>query len=280
MHNGLRQVFTLLLTLLSALAVGLGADIVLACRLRTPARRAVFRQRRLPPPLDWHEAGRLLIGFALLNMVIAAWDYAVLTLDWIAASGTGDFILVLQGSAIQIAALALVMASVRSKQAWQDRALRRTPHALLVHVRQATLSCAGMMPLFWLASVVSWLLLTHTPYEFEPQTVVRLLHDGQTPRWLNGLLIAIAVTVAPIWEETLFRGILMPLFSRRLGRAPAILLSSALFALMHVHVPSLLPLFVIACAFSLAYIYTGSMAVPILMHALFNAIQLLMVALV
>jgi len=47
------------------------------------------------------------------------------------------------------------------------------------------------------------------------------------------LFLAMAVFVAPLVEETLFRGYLYPLFARSFGVAPGILLTGLLFGLMH-----------------------------------------------
>jgi membrane protease YdiL (CAAX protease family) len=38
----------------------------------------------------------------------------------------------------------------------------------------------------------------------------------------------------------------------------------------------MMPLFVIAVAFSLAYIYSGSIVVPMVMHGLFNGVNVAM----
>jgi len=47
------------------------------------------------------------------------------------------------------------------------------------------------------------------------------------------LFMAMAVLVAPLVEETLFRGYLYPLFARSFGILPGILVTGALFGLMH-----------------------------------------------
>ena len=47
------------------------------------------------------------------------------------------------------------------------------------------------------------------------------------------LLMAMAVFVAPLVEETVFRGYLYPLFAKSLGILPGILITGALFGLMH-----------------------------------------------
>ena len=43
---------------------------------------------------------------------------------------------------------------------------------------------------------------------------------------------------------------------------------------MHVHLPSLLPLFVLGGCFTLAYEWSGSILVSMTMHALFNFLSL------
>jgi membrane protease YdiL (CAAX protease family) len=47
------------------------------------------------------------------------------------------------------------------------------------------------------------------------------------------MFVAMAVLVAPLVEETLFRGYLYPMFARAFGIGPAILLTGLLFGLMH-----------------------------------------------
>jgi membrane protease YdiL (CAAX protease family) len=47
------------------------------------------------------------------------------------------------------------------------------------------------------------------------------------------LFIGMAVLIAPLVEETLFRGYLYPMFARSFGVTPAILLTGVLFGLMH-----------------------------------------------
>jgi hypothetical protein len=47
------------------------------------------------------------------------------------------------------------------------------------------------------------------------------------------LLMAMAVFVAPLVEETVFRGYLYPLFAKSFGIVPGILLTGVLFGLMH-----------------------------------------------
>ena len=91
---------------------------------------------------------------------------------------------------------------------------------------------------------------------------------------LWNLVFAVGIVLAPVSEELLFRGIGLPLLIRRIGVWPAVCLLSLFFAALHLHIPSLIPLFLIGAAFSLAYLYTGAIAVPIAMHVIFNAVNI------
>jgi membrane protease YdiL (CAAX protease family) len=83
-----------------------------------------------------------------------------------------------------------------------------------------------------------------------------------------------AVIIAPVVEETLFRGFLYGIGKRFTDRWFSAIVVSFLFAAMHQHVGSLVPLFVLAFSFTLAYEATGSLLVPIFMHSLFNALNI------
>ena len=85
------------------------------------------------------------------------------------------------------------------------------------------------------------------------------------------VLLLFALSVAPVFEECLFRGFAYPALKQRYGFWPALLMVSGVFALSHMHAPAFLPLFIFAICLGLAYELTGSLIAPITMHALFNA---------
>jgi len=59
---------------------------------------------------------------------------------------------------------------------------------------------------------------------------------------------------------------------RRTGFWTGTALVSLIFAGLHWHLPSLLPLFLLSAMFSLAYARTQSLLVPMGMHAAFNGV--------
>jgi membrane protease YdiL (CAAX protease family) len=105
-----------------------------------------------------------------------------------------------------------------------------------------------------------------------PQDVVEFLLTSESTRDRMAVLV-MAVAVAPVAEEMIFRGYLYPVAKRYFGSFAAMVASSLLFALLHGHVASIPALFTLAMCLGLAYEKSGSLLVPMIMHAIFNAIS-------
>jgi membrane protease YdiL (CAAX protease family) len=88
------------------------------------------------------------------------------------------------------------------------------------------------------------------------------------------LIIVLAVAIAPVAEEFLFRFFLYGVLKRYFGRVLALTGNALLFAAVHAHLPSFGPLFVLGSCFTLAFEWSGSILVPMTMHALFNSLTL------
>ncbi|MCL1920871.1 MAG: CPBP family intramembrane metalloprotease [Kiritimatiellaeota bacterium] len=102
------------------------------------------------------------------------------------------------------------------------------------------------------------------------QEIFTWLDDPAQPTPVFAAVVFFAVVVAPVSEELLFRGILLPSLAKGRRFGFAVLLNSFYFALIHLHGPSFLPLMLLSALFSVAYAVTGSILTPIIMHAVFN----------
>jgi uncharacterized protein len=118
-------------------------------------------------------------------------------------------------------------------------------------------------------------LLTGVWPELEPQETVKMFAESNSVL-LKSMLLLAAVVSAPLVEEVIFRGFLYPVFKRYTDAWLAAPVNALLFAMVHNHIGSLLPLFVFALAMILAYEVTGCLLVPIFMHALFNGMSSLL----
>lgn len=96
---------------------------------------------------------------------------------------------------------------------------------------------------------------------------------GFSSVWVRGLVAVMAVVIAPLLEEMLFRGLLQTLLRTYVGRPwPAIVVTSLLFAVVHADVPHWPALFVLSLGLGYAYEKSGSLFQPIFMHAFFNGV--------
>ena len=97
-------------------------------------------------------------------------------------------------------------------------------------------------------------------------------NPSEAARWVVAIF---AVVIAPIQEEFLFRGYLYGIMRRYAGPAAGTILNAALFAAIHLHLPSFGGLFVLAVCLTLAYEWSGSLFVPMVMHAMFNSFSVI-----
>jgi membrane protease YdiL (CAAX protease family) len=128
------------------------------------------------------------------------------------------------------------------------------------------------LPLIFASSAVVSSLM-HVNSQKDSQPIMQLFERAGEPAKRIPIII-LAIVIAPLAEEFFFRGFLYGVLKRYAGALPALVFTGVAFALIHLHVPSLLPLFLLACVLTLAYELSGSLLVPMAMHALFNAITL------
>jgi membrane protease YdiL (CAAX protease family) len=85
-------------------------------------------------------------------------------------------------------------------------------------------------------------------------------------------LVVTTVILAPIFEETVFRGYMLPSLTKFMDTTPAIGVSALIFALIHQHgVGDTVQLVAVGLATGIVYARTRNLAASIAVHAAFNA---------
>jgi len=131
------------------------------------------------------------------------------------------------------------------------------------------------MTLVRAADYLNLVLLRRPP---DTQSVVQLVIDDGSPALM--LLIGLgAVVLAPLAEEIVFRGFLFRNLRDSLGKGLAMFLSGFAFAAVHFEPTLLLPLTALGVALALLYEWSGSLYVPIVVHALWNLFALVKIEL-
>ncbi len=80
-----------------------------------------------------------------------------------------------------------------------------------------------------------------------------------------------AILLAPLFEETVFRGVLLPVAARELGGPWGVVVSAAVFAVAHLSLGELPALFVLGLGLGWLRLSSGRLGASVLMHALWNA---------
>ena len=86
------------------------------------------------------------------------------------------------------------------------------------------------------------------------------------------LLLITTVFLAPVFEELVFRGVLLPVLVSKIGKVSGVLLSALIFALAHLSVGELPPLFVLGIGLGLMRLSSGRLFPCALMHSLWNGV--------
>lgn len=138
-----------------------------------------------------------------------------------------------------------------------------------------TLATGGILlfasyPLIFLADLATRRFLGG---DTSKQGIVEMFNESETLQQ-RVLIIVLAVAIAPLVEEFIFRFFLYGVVRRYLGRSVGLAANALLFAAVHAHIPSAVPLFVLGACFTIAYEWSGSILVPMSMHALFNSLTL------
>ncbi|MFM7087618.1 MAG: lysostaphin resistance A-like protein [Cyanobium sp.] len=232
----------------------------------------------LGPPLDAVEVTLLIAGgFVLLGEVLLpqllqgrlAALLASLSLQGPLEQGVQVLLLYLL---LTVAPLTILTAMLTGRGAppaggWLQWHWRPLPSALA----RAIGTVLMVLPLVALSG---WLIehLWRDPGGSNP--LLDLVLTSSDPRALACFAFT-AVVLAPLFEELLFRGVLLPVLARRWGAAVAVLASALIFALAHLSLSELAPLFVLGVGLGWLRWRSGRLGASVLMHALWNALTFL-----
>jgi len=98
-----------------------------------------------------------------------------------------------------------------------------------------------------------------------------LLLERAVQVYRGPLFVLLALVLAPVFEETLFRGMLFPILSLRWGVRVGMIVSALVFGFFHLNVLGATIYGLVAAAF---YVRTSTLLVPIALHFFNNAISL------
>lgn len=129
-----------------------------------------------------------------------------------------------------------------------------------------------LLPLLYLPLRSIW------PDTFSSEDVeqrARDLWDRANGGWVIALVIVVVIG-APLIEEIVYRGLILQALQGRINDVLALLVSSLWFAAIHLQPVELPGLFAFALVLGACFLVTGRLGCPIIAHAAFNAVGLLL----
>jgi len=216
-------------------------------------------------------SGAILLSWSLGNLVALA----AFQLHWIAKSDLLMAEAVVMGFSFDLAGLVFIGVFLRKRGVALADAfgLKRGP--LGPSMGRAVMLCLMVIPVVYAAMFIWQAVLLAFGITPEEQDILKMIRGAKNPL-LRGYLLALAVGLAPVFEETFFRGFMYPALKQRLGMVGGLVVVSFLFASVHLNLNAFVPVFVLGAMLGLAYELTGTILVPITIHALFNTANLIL----
>lgn len=257
------------------IALLLAGMVLLWRHVVSPYARARRGASPLPPWEALPSELLLLLLFAVAGILVAGFVAAPLLKSY---PQVGDARTIVGGGVGQIGMVAGVLLYAHYRPAFRKQAdLRIGPI-----IRTGAVTFVISLPILVATSKAWEVMLQLFGLPAERQDLIRMFAETKSPR-LAAALLVLAVVVAPVGEELVFRAGLFRFLRTRAPRALALLLPAVIFAALHVNwitlegFASFAPLLVLALVYSFAYERTGHIGTTMIAHALFNLNTVLLI---
>ncbi|WP_240985475.1 CPBP family intramembrane glutamic endopeptidase [Acididesulfobacillus acetoxydans] len=223
----------------------------------------VVRVRRL----GWRDLGIVILGIIVIYAVLGGLTF------WLSARWKNEQVLVYaNGFATQASFLGLICFLKRVRHwTWADLGWRR------VAVKPLLGRIVGLYIFAWVINVAYAVVIYKYGISLPKKDVytVLLTHVSALTLLLNVLLAAV---LAPMIEETLFRGIIFSSLKSYFGPGTAAVLSAALFSGLHLQLVGFIPRFVLGLMLAYLYSKNRSLYPSMVFHSLNNLVATLLMA--
>jgi len=135
-------------------------------------------------------------------------------------------------------------------------------------LRRALIQVLMVLPL---VTLVGWLFDQLVSKASGSNPLLELVLTTSNP-WALLLFAITAIVLAPLFEETLFRGVLLPVLGKRFGGLWGVVISALVFGIAHLSLGELPALFVLGLGLGWLRLQSGRLAPSVLMHGLWNGL--------
>ena len=134
------------------------------------------------------------------------------------------------------------------------------------------LATLGLCAFAWIYADITTVL----KIELHPQEVVTMVSQTESQAEILPVFLIIC-GFGPIMEEIIYRACFYSAVKNQFGIFWGVFLSSLIFALMHMNMSSLMPLFMVGVMCAIIFERTKSLTASVIVHSLFNLVGLIFI---
>jgi len=250
----------------TVLTIGLAADIVLVV-LFWDKLSEQFKNNLETVPWTIRDALYVCLGLVLLYGVIHSAGYYLYNFKIIGKTAVNIF----GGLFMYVAGVWLVAYVLNSQYGGIYHHLKVSGRDWIKKSARGIAAYLCFIPIMILLLAIGVVLCNMFGITPESHPIVDILKKKQ-PWYFLTYIILVAVFVAPVFEEVLFRGIFYQIFKKRFGLPVGVILSSILFSAMHFNVAQFLPIVGLGALMCFVYESTASLVPSIVIHIANNGI--------
>lgn len=224
-------------------------------------------------PWSVHDAVLLIVVPLALSLIARVLVVPALTYFKVVKGGISDSgVFVLHTLSFHVPLVIAVWMLVRGRGLSMSEAFGMDFRRFKRDVVRGLVAYAAAIPLINITAALADYCLYKACYVPESQLPIHLLAVSG-PLWIKLYVVITVVLVVPLAEELFFRGIAFPAVGRSCGLLFSMIALSLLFSFSHQNIFLIAPLFTMGVALCVGYLRTGSIIVPLTMHAAFNAVN-------
>jgi len=180
-----------------------------------------------------------------------------------------NFRMVFSTSVMNAVAISVICYFVIIKHGQELKDIGITARRVPAGMFYAVAGYLALLPVLLVVMVATYYVTELLKYKPPVQPIVEVFMEEKETGvlWFSTIFAAV---FGPVAEEIFFRGFMYPAIRKKLGVFLGILITAAVFSLLHAHIVGFLP--ILALGALLAYLYekTGSLVAPITVHIIHN----------
>ncbi|MFC1548402.1 lysostaphin resistance A-like protein [Candidatus Omnitrophota bacterium] len=187
-----------------------------------------------------------------------------------------NFRMIFNTAMMNVVGISVILYFVIKKHGQKINAIGLTLKGFSKSVYYAIVGYVALVPILLGIMVITFFVTKLIKYQPPVQPIVEVFMEEKETAvlWLSTLFAAI---FGPVAEEIFFRGFMYNAIKRTLGMFWGMIITAAVFSMLHAHIAGFLP--IMALGILLAYLYekTGSLVTSMSVHIMHNVGMLLMV---